>query len=149
MHSIQLIIKRSVDIVASFIGLFITWPVILCIALAIKITSKGPIFFRQDRLGKDARIFRLYKFRTMIPNAVNIGAGLATHEKDPRITPVGAFLRKSSLDELPQLINIFKGDISLVGPRPTVPEHLEFYGSFERRRLEMRPGITGRATVRG
>lgn len=121
----------------------------LVLALAVKLTSEGPIFFCQERLGKDARIFRLYKFRTMISGAVNLGAGLATKENDSRITAVGSFLRKSSLDELPQLLNVLKGDISLVGPRPTVPKQLEYYGPFERRRLEMRPGITGLATIRG
>jgi len=149
MRKLQLAIKYMIDLCAAAAGLILCSPVMLVIAIAIKLTGKGPIFFRQDRLGKDARIFRLYKFRTMIPNAINIGAGLATHEKDPRITPVGAFLRKSSLDELPQLINVLKGNISLVGPRPTLPEQLEYYGPFEKRRLEMRPGITGLATIRG
>jgi lipopolysaccharide/colanic/teichoic acid biosynthesis glycosyltransferase len=85
----------------------------------------------------------------MVPGAINMGAGLSITERDPRVTHVGSFLRKCSLDEFPQLFNVIRGDISLVGPRPTVPEHLEYYGEFERRRLEMRPGITGLAMVRG
>ncbi len=149
MRKLQLAIKYMIDLCAAATGLILCSPVMLVTALAIKLTSKGPIFFCQERLGKEGRIFRLYKFRTMIPNAVNIGAGMATHVNDPRITRIGAFLRKSSLDELPQLINVLKGNISLVGPRPTLPEQLEYYGPFERRRLEMRPGITGLATIRG
>jgi len=149
MRRIQLVVKRLVDIVASTLGLFLLGPAMLCIALLIKLTSKGPVFFCQDRLGKDSTVFILYKFRTMVPGAINMGAGLSITENDPRITSVGSLLRKCSLDEFPQLFNVLKGDISLVGPRPTVPQHLEYYGEFERRRLEMRPGITGLAMVRG
>lgn len=146
---IQLVIKRLVDIFVSILGLLLLCPVMLCIALLIKLTSKGPVFFCQDRLGKGAKIFKLYKFRTMVPGAISMGAGLSVGADDSRITAVGALLRKVSLDELPQLFNVLKGDISLVGPRPTVPQHLEYYGEFEWRRLEMRPGITGLAMVRG
>jgi undecaprenyl phosphate N,N'-diacetylbacillosamine 1-phosphate transferase len=146
---IQLVIKRSIDVIAAIIALLLSSPVFLCIAIAIKLTSRGPVFFRQDRLGKDASIFKLYKFRTMIVGAINIGKGLSVTEKDPRITSVGTFLRKTSLDEIPQLINVLKGDISFVGPRPTVPQHLEYYGEFEKKRLEVKPGITGLAMVKG
>lgn len=149
MHKIQLVIKRIIDFLASFFGLLVVFPVILVVAILVKLTSKGPIFFCQDRVGKDAEIFKLYKFRTMIPNAVNMGAGLSTGANDSRITPIGKFLRKSSLDELPQLFNVLKGDISFVGPRPTVPQHLDYYGEFEHRRLEMKPGVTGLAMVKG
>ena len=145
----ELVVKRIMDVIFAFIGLLLVTPLLLCIAAIIKLASKGPIFFCQNRLGKDAVIFKLYKFRTMIPNAINIGSGLSTGEKDPRITPIGGFLRKTSLDELPQLFNVIKGDISLVGPRPTVPQHLKYYGEFERKRLQMWPGITGLAMVRG
>lgn len=145
----QLIIKRFIDIMVALVGILLCSPVYLIISVLIKLTSKGTVFFCQDRLGKDARVFRLYKFRTMVPGAINIGSGLSVGEGDSRITPVGALLRKTSLDELPQLFNVLKGDISLVGPRPTVPQHLEYYGPFERRRLEMRPGITGLAMVNG
>lgn len=135
--------------IASVVGIIAVSPILLCVAILIKLTGKGPILFCQDRLGKDARVFKLYKFRTMIPNAVNVGSGLSVSERDARITPVGAFLRKTSIDELPQLFNVLKGDISLVGPRPTVPLHLDYYGVFERRRLEMKPGITGLSMIRG
>jgi lipopolysaccharide/colanic/teichoic acid biosynthesis glycosyltransferase len=149
MRSVQLRIKRFVDFVVASVGVVLLCPAMLCIALLIKLTSKGPVFFSQERLGKDAKVFRLYKFRTMVPGAINMGAGLSITERDPRVTHFGSFLRKCSLDEFPQLFNVIRGDISLVGPRPTVPEHLEYYGEFERRRLEMRPGITGLAMVRG
>ncbi len=149
IRNIQLSIKTIIDISAALIGIMILSPVIVTVAILVKLTSKGPVFFYQDRLGKDARIFKLYKFRTMIPDAVNIGTGLSTAEGDPRITSIGHFLRKTSLDELPQLLNVLKGDVSLVGPRPAVKEHLEHYGPFERRRLEMKPGVTGLAMIRG
>ena len=147
--SIQLIIKRLIDIVASAIGVVLLSPLLILIAVVIKLTSRGPILFCQDRVSRGAGIFKLYKFRTMVPGAVNMGAGLKVTDKDPRITPIGGVLRKTSIDELPQLFNVLKGDISLVGPRPTVPQHLEYYGDFERRRLEVKPGITGLAMVRG
>jgi lipopolysaccharide/colanic/teichoic acid biosynthesis glycosyltransferase len=149
MRKIQLFIKRITDIIFASVGLFLVSPLILCIALLIKITSKGTVFFCQERVGKNGVIFKLYKFRTMVPNAVNIGTGLTTAAGDSRITPIGRFLRKASLDELPQLFNVLKGDISFVGPRPTIPQHLEYYGDFERRRLEMKPGITGLAMIKG
>jgi len=149
MPNYQIIIKRSVDIFVSTVCLLALSPLLLIIATIIKASGKGPILFLQDRLGKNARIFKLYKFRTMVPDAINMGSGVLVAEKDSRITPLGTFLRKTSLDELPQLFNVLKGDISLVGPRPTIPEHLQYYGEFERRRLKVRPGITGLATIRG
>ena len=148
-RKIQLFIKSFIDIIASAVGLVLLFPLFVLIAVAIKLTSKGPVFFCQDRLGINGRIFKLHKFRTMVAGAVSIGTGLSVAGNDARITKVGAILRKTSLDELPQLFNVLKGDISLVGPRPTVPEHLEYYGDFERRRLEVKPGITGLAMVRG
>jgi lipopolysaccharide/colanic/teichoic acid biosynthesis glycosyltransferase len=138
-----------IDITVSAAGLVLLFPVLVLIAVAIKLMSKGPVFFRQDRVSKDMKIFKFLKFRTMVPGADQMGAGLRVTPDDPRITRVGAILRKTSLDELPQLFNVLKGDISLVGPRPTVPQHLEYYGDFERRRLEVKPGITGLAMVRG
>jgi lipopolysaccharide/colanic/teichoic acid biosynthesis glycosyltransferase len=149
IRATQLFAKRVIDIVAAAAGLVLLFPLFVLIAAAIKLTSKGSVFFLQDRVGKDATIFKLFKFRTMIPGAINIGKGLSVSEKDARITKVGSFLRKTSFDEIPQLLNVLKGDISLVGPRPTVPEHLAYYGAFERRRLEVKPGITGLAMVRG
>jgi len=149
MHKLQLTIKRIIDFFAALLGIILVSPLMLIIAVLLKLTSKGAVMFTQDRLGKNAGVFKLYKFRTMIPGAVNIGTGLSVAEKDSRITNIGKLLRKTSLDELPQLFNVLKGDISLVGPRPTVPEHLQYYGPFERKRLEMKPGITGLAMVKG
>lgn len=149
MRKIQLFIKYAFDFTAALIAVVLISPLLICIALLIKLTSKGDIFFCQERLGKNGVIFKLHKFRTMVPNAVNIGTGLTTAAGDSRITPIGRFLRKASLDELPQLFNVLKGDISFVGPRPTIPQHLEYYGNFEKRRLEMKPGITGLAMIKG
>jgi len=149
VRSVQLEIKKLIDFIAAFIGVILSAPLLLVIALSIKLAGRGPVFFCQERLGKNAEIFKLYKFRTMVPGAINIGMGLTTTENDPRITLIGRFLRKTSLDELPQLFNVIRGDISLVGPRPAVPQHLEYYGQFERKRLQMRPGITGLAMVKG
>ncbi len=149
MKLFPLFIKMLTDFFASLVGIVILSPLLLCIAISIKLTSKGPVFFRQNRIGRYGKIFKLYKFRTMVVGAENIGAGLSVTGNDARITKIGAILRKTSMDELPQLFNVLKGDISLVGPRPTVPQHLEHYGEFERRRLEVKPGITGLAMVRG
>lgn len=148
-RKIQLFIKSVIDVIVAAVGLVLLFPPFVLISIAIKLTSKGPVFFHQDRVGINGRIFKLYKFRTMVVGAENIGAGLSVAGNDVRITKAGAILRKTSLDELPQLFNVLKGDLSLVGPRPTVPQHLEYYGEFERRRLEVKPGITGLAMVRG
>ncbi len=148
-RKIQLFIKSVIDVIVAAVGLVLLFPPFVLISIAIKLTSKGPVFFHQDRVGINGRIFKLYKFRTMVVGAENIGAGLSVAGNDARITKAGAILRKTSLDELPQLFNVLKGDLSLVGPRPTVPQHLEYYGEFERRRLEVKPGITGLAMVRG
>ncbi len=148
-RKIQLLIKSVIDVIAAAAGLILLFPLFVLIAAAIKLTSKGPVCFNQDRVGINGRIFKLHKFRTMVVGAENIGAGLSVAGNDARITKAGAILRKTSLDELPQLLNVLKGDISLVGPRPTVPQHLEYYGEFERCRLAVKPGITGLAMVRG
>lgn len=110
----------------------------IIIILLIKSTSEGPVFFKQERLGKNGKVFKIIKFRTMIDNAEQIGTGVITFENDPRITKVGSFLRKTSLDELPQLINVLKGDMSIVGPRPPVPYHpkkYEEYSEYEKKGL--------------
>lgn len=123
-------------------------PLFLIISILIKFDSKGPVFFVQERLGKDGKVFKIYKFRTMIDGAINMGSGLRTEEGDFRITRVGNILRKTSLDELPQLINVLKGDMSLIGPRPPVPYHpknYEEYSDEEKKRFSVRPGITGYA----
>ncbi len=143
------LIKRLIDLVASFFALLITAPLMLLIALAIKIDDRGPVLFCQERVGRSGERFKIYKFRTMVVNAAQMGAGVFVEEDDPRITRVGKFLRHTSLDELPQLINIFKGEMSLVGPRPTLAYQVENYDQRQRGRLTVRPGVTGWAQVKG
>lgn len=144
-----MIFKHFFDRVLSFILILLLIPLLLLIAVWIKLDSKGPVFFVQERVGKAHRPFRIYKFRTMVPNAIHMGTGIYTDEKDPRITRSGYFLRKTSLDELPQLLNILKGDMSFVGPRPTIKEQVQKYDAFQNKRLLMKPGITGLAQVNG
>ena len=142
--------KIAIDFLLALIGLIIVSPLFLIIAILIKLDSKGPVFFLQERLGKDGKIFKIYKFRTMIDGAINMGSGLRTDEGDPRITKVGNILRKTSLDELPQLINVLKGEMSLIGPRPPVPYHprkYEEYSYEQKKRFTVKPGITGYAQV--
>jgi|SRR5690625_664195 len=148
MRNINLFIKSIIDFVGSFLGIIIISPILLIIALSIKLTSKGPVFFKQERLGKNGKIFKIIKFRTMIVNAENIGDGLTVKdEKDNRITKVGKFLRATSLDELPQLFNVVMGHMSLVGPRPPVTyfpyKGHRSYPKWAKPRFLMRPGITG------
>jgi len=142
-------IKHLLDKIFSFILLVILSPIFILIAILIKLDSKGPVFFIQQRVGKDNKLFNIYKFRTMVPDAINIGSGVYTEENDPRITRIGRFLRKTSLDELPQLINILKGEMSFIGPRPTLAYQVEQYNDFQRKRLLVRPGVTGLAQVNG
>ena len=123
-------------------------PIFAIIGILIKLDSKGPVFFIQERAGKDVKIFRAYKLRTMVDNAEKIGLGYEIEKNDSRITRVGKHLRWG-IDELPQLINVFKGEMSLVGPRPTLPYQVEKYSEREKRRLEVKPGITGWALVNG
>ncbi|NLK22322.1 MAG: sugar transferase [Epulopiscium sp.] len=149
MEKIQITIKHILDKIIGFILLLITTPIFLIISIGIKLTSRGPVFFIQKRVGKDGKDFDIYKFRTMIQNAENIGTGIYTEEKDPRITNIGRILRKTSLDELPQLFNILKGDMSIIGPRPTLRYQVEKYTPHQMQRLKMRPGVTGLAQVRG
>lgn len=148
MRTVNLFFKRLIDIIGSFIGIIILSPILLIISVLIKITSKGPVFFKQERLGKNGKVFKIIKFRTMIVNAEKIGDGLAVKsENDNRITKVGKFLRRTSLDELPQLINVLIGDMSLVGPRPPVTYYpyngYENYPDWAKKRFTMRPGVTG------
>jgi exopolysaccharide biosynthesis polyprenyl glycosylphosphotransferase len=149
----QLMCKRLVDVVGAAVGLAVVGPlVMLPAALAIKLTSPGPILFRQKRSGLHGRLFTMYKFRSMVDNAEMLRAELEAFNEmsgpvfkmatDPRITPVGAFLRKTSIDELPQLWNVLKGDMSLVGPRPPIPSEVDKYDPWHRRRLSMKPGLT-------
>jgi len=146
---IQRALKRFMDIVLSCVGLVLLAVPFAIIALAIKLDSKGPIFFRQERVGKDGRLFKVWKFRTMVVGAVQKGLGYNVARDDSRITRVGAVLRNWGLDELPQLINVFVGEMSLVGPRPTLRYQVEHYNDFQRCRLLVKPGITSLAVVSG
>jgi len=143
----SLVLKRIIDMVVSGIGLIMLFPIFAVIGIFIKLDSKGPVFFVQERVGKDGKIFRAYKLRTMIDRAVQIG-GKKISKSDSRITRVGKHLRWG-IDELPQLINVFKGEMSLVGPRPTLLEQVVRYSKEHKRRLEMKPGITGWALING
>lgn len=144
--------KRFCDIVISLLGLIILSPLMLVVAIAIKIESKGPVLFTQTRLGKDGREFQIYKFRSMCEGAENMGTGQYSFAGDMRVTKVGRFIRATSIDELPQFINILKGEMSLVGFRPPLTYHpwkLEEYTDEQMRMFEVRPGITGWAQVHG
>ena len=144
--------KRFCDIVISLLGLIILSPLMLVVAIAIKIESKGPVLFKQTRLGKDGREFQIYKFRSMCEGAENMGTGQYSFAGDMRVTKVGRFIRATSIDELPQFINILKGEMSLVGFRPPLTYHpwkLEEYTDEQMRMFEVRPGITGWAQVHG
>lgn len=147
-------VKRGMDVILSSLALIILLPVFAIIALAIKLESKGPVFFKHTRIGKNGKIIKIYKFRSMVKNAEDLIKKFTPEQMkeykenykltdDPRITKVGKFLRKTSLDELPQLINIIKGDLSIIGPRPVVQEELEKYGVNVQKFLSVTPGLTG------
>ncbi|WP_027631116.1 sugar transferase [Ruminiclostridium cellobioparum] len=144
-----MVMKYLLDRVFSCILLIVLCPLFILISVLIKLDSKGPVIFIQQRVGKNQKLFNIYKFRTMIPDAVNIGNGVYTEENDPRITRIGRFLRKTSLDELPQLLNIFWGDMSFIGPRPTLEYQVKQYSDFQKKRLIMKPGVTGLAQISG
>jgi lipopolysaccharide/colanic/teichoic acid biosynthesis glycosyltransferase len=141
--------SRALDVVLAAILLVLASPFLLAAAVAIKLESRGPAFFKQRRVGKDGEPFELWKLRTMVPRAEELGAGIYVLEGDPRITRVGRLLRRLSLDELPNLLNVLEGDMALVGPRPTIQEQVDRYTERQRRRLEVKPGITGWAQVNG
>ena len=148
MRTVNLFLKRFFDILCSGLGLIIASPFILIIAILVKTSSKGPIFFLQERLGKKGKVFKIIKFRTMVVNAENMGTGVKeTGKSDPRITKIGHILRATSMDELPQLVNVLKGDMALVGPRPPVTYHpydgYDNYPEWAKPRFQMRPGMTG------
>lgn len=149
MIKLQLKIKRLFDILFSIILTIIISPLLILISIIIKLDSKGSVFFKQERAGLNGVPFEIYKFRTMCNNAENKGTGYYTSENDTRITKVGSFLRSWSLDELPQLINIIKGEMSVIGPRPTLMYQIEKYDDIQKKRLNMPPGITGLAQVNG
>ncbi|WP_226582481.1 sugar transferase [Halobacillus litoralis] len=151
--ALYLIIKRLLDIVGATLGIIALSPLFILIGILIKIEDvKGPVFFNQVRVGKDGQTFRMYKFRSMVSNAEELKAELMKQneangpvfkiKEDPRITKVGKFIRRTSIDELPQLFNVFKGDMSLVGPRPPLPNEVEQYNNYEKQRLTVTPGLT-------
>jgi lipopolysaccharide/colanic/teichoic acid biosynthesis glycosyltransferase len=142
-------VNRAVDMTLSGAALAITSPLLAVAALAIKLDDGGPVLYRQTRVGKDGTDFELLKLRTMVVGAEQRGAGLAVNEGDPRITRVGRALRRLSLDELPQLWNVVRGEMSMIGPRPTLRYQVERYDERQRRRLDVKPGITGWAQVHG
>jgi lipopolysaccharide/colanic/teichoic acid biosynthesis glycosyltransferase len=142
-----MIAKRALDAVGAVVGLVLLLPAFVLIAIAIKLDSPGPVFFRQQRVGQSGRPFRIFKFRSMVANAAQVGSAL-TVCADKRITRVGAFLRRSKLDELPQLLNVLGGDMSLVGPRPEVPQFMKLYTPEQRALIiSMRPGMTDYAAI--
>jgi lipopolysaccharide/colanic/teichoic acid biosynthesis glycosyltransferase len=134
--------KRALDLLGAMFGLVVLAPLFMIIAVLVKVASRGPVFFRQVRVGQFGKPFRIFKFRSMMAGGSGRGASLTT-ASDPRVTPLGRWLRSSKLDELPQLINVLLGQMSLVGPRPEVPEYVETYSEDEKRVLLEKPGITG------
>ena len=147
MNIFNRVIKRIFDITASGLGIIVLSPILIVIALIIKKESDGPVFFKQIRGGEKGRNFEILKYRTMVVDAEKMGRQI-TVGNDNRITKIGGFLRKYKLDELPQLINVFKGDMSLVGPRPEVPRYVEMYNEEQRKVLDVKPGITDLASIR-
>ncbi len=139
-------VKRIVDVCLSIVALILVAPVILVVALTIKLGSRGPVFFRQVRVGRNGKLFRIFKFRSMVVNADKIG-GPSTKGDDPRITAIGKVIRRLNLDELPQFLNVLKGDMSIVGPRPEVPQYVAMFTEAEKAILTVRPGITDWATI--
>jgi len=145
----QKIIKRLIDFISVLVGLIILSPLFLAVAVLIKLDSIGPVFFRYERIGKDGKSFKPFKFRTMKKGAIKEGLGYNVAENDERVTRIGRFLRKYGIDEFPQLINVLKGEMSLVGPRPTFRYQVEKYNDFQKKRLFVKPGITGWALIHG
>jgi lipopolysaccharide/colanic/teichoic acid biosynthesis glycosyltransferase len=142
-------IKRLIDVLVALVGSLLTAPVIAAFAAAIRLESPGHPIYRQTRVGKDGQVFEIFKLRTMVRGAEFTGAGLAIQEGDDRITRVGDFLRRYSLDELPNLWNVLRGEMSVIGPRPTIPVQVQQYTAHQRRRLAVKPGMTGWAQVNG
>ena len=141
--------NRSLDVLLAALALALCSPVLTLAGLAIRLESGGPVFYRQRRVGRGGEPFELWKLRTMVSGAETMGDGIYVIEGDPRITRVGRLLRRFSLDELPNLVNVLRGDMAIVGPRPTVQEQVDRYTERQRRRLEVKPGITGWAQVNG
>ena len=141
--------SRVLDVAIAGLLLLLASPLLVLAALAIRLESRGPVFYRQQRVGRDGDSFDLWKLRTMVPGAESMGAGIYIVDGDTRITRVGRLLRRFSLDELPNLINVLRGELAIVGPRPTVQEQVDRYTERQRRRLEVKPGITGWAQING
>ena len=142
-------LNRALDVLLAGLFLAAASPLLAAAAIAIRLETAGPVIYRQRRVGRDGEPFELLKLRTMVSGAEHLGAGLAVNEGDPRITRVGAALRRLSLDELPNLVNVLRGEMAIVGPRPTIQAQVDQYTDRQRRRLEVRPGITGWAQVHG
>lgn len=153
-------IKRVIDIIGSLVGIVLLSPVFLILGILVKLDSKGPVFFAHKRLGYHGELIKIYKFRTMVTNAEKLLDELSPEQKeefsknfklenDPRITKIGNLLRKTSLDELPQLLNILKGDLTIVGPRPIIEKEIELYGKYGKKLLTVKPGLTGYWQVNG
>lgn len=145
-------VKRFLDVTASFLGLVLLSPLLLAVSILIKIDSRGPVIFRQKRIGRNGKVFEIYKFRSMCVGAEKTGSGVYSGKGDARVTRIGKILRATSIDELPQLLNILKGEMSFVGPRPPLTYHpwkYEEYTDFQKRMFEVRPGITGWAQANG
>src|SRR5574342_639395 len=141
-------LKRTVDIIISLVGLLLLLPLLLLVAMLIKLDTTGPVFYRQRRVGLNGEPFGIFKFRTMVPGADRMGSRLTT-KRDPRVTRIGQILRWFKVDELPQLINVLRGDMSLIGPRPEDPYFVKFYNPAQRQVLLARPGIVGPSQILG
>ena len=138
--------KRLLDVTVATLGLIGLLPLVMLCALLVRIQSSGPIIYRAKRVGRGGRIFAMYKFRTMVENAESLGPGLTIY-RDSRITKLGRFLRRTKWDEIPQFLNVIKGDMSIIGPRPEIPEYVKYYNENQKRVLQVRPGITGPVQV--
>lgn len=145
-------VKRFLDFTIALMGLLVLWPVLLIVAVIIKLTSPGPVIFKQKRIGLDGKVFEIYKFRSMVVGAETQGSGVYSGKGDARVTGIGKIIRATSIDELPQFVNILKGEMSFVGPRPPLTYHpwdYSEYSNFQLRMFEVRPGITGWAQING
>jgi lipopolysaccharide/colanic/teichoic acid biosynthesis glycosyltransferase len=142
-------VARAFDVALAALGLAVASPLLAIAAAGIKLTSRGPVLYRQRRVGKDGEPFELYKLRTMRAGADPIGVGTPVLQDDPRVTPVGGILRRFSLDEIPNLVNVLRGEMAIVGPRPTLAAQVDLYTPHQLRRLEVKPGLTGWAQVNG